>query len=118
MSVPINGPGAGGSGVMAPTPSAAPGAPWTPPPPDPTAASPYTGLLAAYAAQKQQSDEDKKQAGYAAAEKQGMGLLGQAVTPAPTFKGGGAQVVVPRQPGVPMPDFVQMLAQQRLMRSS
>lgn len=98
------------------TPTAAPTAQLPPPPT--ASSSPYAGLLAAQTARQEADDEAKQQAKNAAMTKEGLGLLGQATTPAPAVQAAHAQVVVPKQPGVPMPDFLQMLAQQRLQRST
>src|SRR5215475_15175143 len=69
----------------------------------------------AAAARAAQTEQDKQQAGYKDAVKQGLGLLSQGETPAPAMNVAPARTVQPGQP-VGMPDFREMLAQQRLQR--
>lgn len=58
--------------------------------------------------------EQKQQAGYAALQKAGMGLLGSAETPGSTQPAPAAPIHRPQAQPVALPDFLQILAQQRL----
>jgi hypothetical protein len=97
----VGGSSAGGTAQAAASPQ-----PWAPPAsllaPPTTAASAAAGAASA---------EQKQQAAAAAMTKQGMGLLGGATTPGVGFIQAPA---VHRPQAQPLPDFNQVLAQQRL----
>jgi hypothetical protein len=118
MPIPINGPGPGGAGVVAPTPG----------PTDPrdvfTAPSAPADVLGTQAdylkgglLAKQKTDAIASAAG--AASKLGAGLLGAATTPPPSRGVTPSPVHAPGGQGgqgLGNPDFLQILAQQRLGR--
>ena len=95
--------------------------------------TPQSGLLAAQQAQldqqrllmerqKTQAEQDKQEAAYKDLMTTGMGLLGKGTTPAPQLQVQAPEPHIPQPqpmqwPTMPgMPDFTQMLAQQRLQR--
>jgi hypothetical protein len=114
MPVPIGGPGAGGAGVMAPTPPPVDGGLLAPPDPymTPPAGQSIDQEIAGWS-KYGQPDADKMFQMAGAATKTGLGLLGQSRGVA-DFGGGQAQVYRPQPTS--MPNFTQMLAQQRLAR--
>lgn len=99
----VGGSSAGGTAQAAAGPQ-----PWAPPA---SLLAPPTTAASASAAAGAASAEQKQQAAAAAMTKQGMGLLGEATTPGVGF----IQAPAVHRPQVqPLPDFNQVLAQQRL----
>lgn len=105
------GPGAASNPAMA----QAPQAPYAPPPSLLAPSSNSADLLAAQQAGAKAKAQDDLYAGLA---KTGTGLLGQAETPGTPFMQASAQPHRPQVQPVGMPDFTQILAQQRLMRGT
>ena len=103
----VGGSSSGGGAPQAPQPYA--------PPPGLLAAPAAPDLSAATQAAADAASEKKKSAAYADAMKSGMGLLAQATTAAPPFMQAPA-LRVPQPQAPPLPDFNQVLAQQRLLQ--
>ena len=101
----------GGSSAGGTTAVAAAPAPYAPPAGLLAGSSDPAALLAAQQAAAKAKEEENA---YAALTKRGTGLLGQAETPGAPFQAAQAQVHRPQVQPTAMPDFLEILAQQRL----
>jgi hypothetical protein len=106
----VGGSSAGGTTAVAAAP-AAPAAPYAPPAGLLAGSSDPAALLAAQQAAAKAKEEEAASSGLM---KQGMGLLGQATTPGAPIQAAQAQVHRPQVQPTAMPDFLEILAQQRL----
>jgi hypothetical protein len=103
----VGGSSAGGTTAVAATPAA----PYAPPAGLLAGSGDAAALLAAQQAAAKAKEEEAASSGLM---KQGMGLLGQATTPGAQFGQAQTQVHRPQVQPTAMPDFLEILAQQRL----